>query len=75
MENYLGIFISNLRWRSFHFLHPSNKESKETFGLKTSNPEPPVKELKEFENAMHDLVKNMKFKRHPNNTMRRQCMK
>ena len=63
------IFISNLRWRSFHFLNPSNKESRETFGLKTSNPAPYVKELKEFENSMHGLVKNVKFRRTTNNNL------
>ena len=61
----VGTFISNLRWRSWHFLNPSNNERKETFGLKTTNPAPSdVKDLKEFENDLHNLVKNVKFKQH-----------
>jgi hypothetical protein len=58
----VGIFVSNLKWRYFHFLNPSNKECKETFGFKTNTPAPSVAELKEFENDLHDLVKNVKFR-------------
>ena len=58
----VGIFVANLRWRSFHFLNPSNSDRKETFGFKTTEPAPGVAELKDFENDMYDLVKNVKFK-------------
>ena len=40
----VGTFISNLRWRAYHFLNPSNKNSKETFGFKTSKVAPVVEE-------------------------------
>ena len=55
----VGIFAANLRWRCFHFLNPSNKDSKETFGFKTTKPAPGVASLKEFENDLYDLVKNV----------------
>ena len=65
----VGIFVANLRWRAFHFLNPTiNSNSKETYGFKTSQPAPGVPELKEFENGIYDLVKNVKFKKYaPNN--------
>ena len=65
----VGIFVANLQWRAFHFLNPTiNSNSKETYGFKTSQPAPGVPELKEFENGIYDLVKNVKFKKYaPNN--------
>ena len=65
----VGIFVSNLRWRSFHFLNPSNPTSKETFDFKTSKPAPGVDELKQFEDELYDLVKNVKFKHHVNSDL------
>ena len=55
-------FSSNLKWRCFHFLNPSNNNQKETFDFRTTNPAPIIDELKEFENDLLDLVKNVKFK-------------
>ena len=55
-------FRSNFAWRCFHFLNPSDHQSKETYGFKTTSPAPSVPELKEFENEMLELVKNVKFK-------------
>ena len=49
-------------------MNPSNNDSKETFGIKTTNPAPSVAELKGFENDMYDLVKNVKFKQQVNST-------
>ena len=59
----VAFFVSNLRWRVFHFLNPSNLSSKkETYGFKTTEPAPSVVEIRDFENALYDLVKNVKFK-------------
>ena len=69
--NSVGIFVSNLRWRSFFFLNPTELNEKETFGLKTSNSAPPVAELKEFEDEMFKLVKSVKFKHEQKTTF--QC--
>ena len=48
----------------FHFLNPSNVNGKkETYGFKTTEPAPNVPEIRDFENSLYDLVKNVKFKR------------
>ena len=56
----VGIFVANLKWRSFHFLNPSNTDRKETFGFKTTEPAPSVAELKDFENYIYDLQTHRK---------------
>ena len=48
---------------------PSSKTSKENFGFKTTEPAPSVVELKEFENGMYDLVRNVKFKQNRQTTL------
>ena len=59
----VGTFVSNLRYRSWHFLNPSeNRNQKETFGFKTTEPAPSIAELKEFEDDLYELVKNVKFR-------------
>ena len=61
-------FIKNLRWRVFFFLYPSEpRERKETFGFNSTNPAPTgITELKEFENKMYELTRDIKFKPHNN---------
>ena len=68
--NSVGVFISNLRWRCHFFLNPSNANPKETFGFKTSEPAPPVDELKVFEDEIHDLVKSVTFRPQANTPLR-----
>ena len=59
----VGDFVSNFRYRVFHFLNPSNEnEKKETFGLKTTKPPPSLAETRDFENALYELVKNVRFR-------------
>ena len=41
-------------------------QTKETFGFKSTAPAPFVMEIKEFENKLVDLVRNIKFGRKPN---------
>ena len=67
--NSVGVFVANLKWRSYHLLNPSNSKRKETFGLKTTKPAPSVAELKDFGNDMYDLVKYVKFKQNVANTL------
>ena len=50
-------------------MNPSNTDRKETFGFKSTEPAPGVAELKDFENDMYDLVKNVKFKHSVSNTL------
>ena len=65
----VNIFIANIKWRCFHFLNPVNSKQKETFGFKMTSPPPSITELKDFENELHDLVKNVKFKRYKPNQL------
>ena len=56
-------FVNNLRWRVLFHLNPSkNQDKKQTFGLKSTNRCEPVQELKEFEDKLFDMVKNVEFK-------------
>ena len=67
MVNSVEKLIHNLRWKSFFYLKPQSKSnSKETFGFKSTAPAPQVLELKNFENALVDMVKNIKFQHRPN---------
>ena len=65
----VGVFVANLRWRVFFFLNPVESSKTEKYGLKSTKPAPSVKELKQFEDALYDLVKNVKFKQSPSNTL------
>ena len=59
----VGTFVLNLRFRTWHFLNPSeNRNEKETFNFKTTKPAPSVAELKEFEDDLYELVANVKFR-------------
>ena len=67
MVNSVEKLIHNLRWKSIFYLKPQSKSnSKETFGFKSTAPAPQVIELKNFENALVDMVKNIKFQYRPN---------
>ena len=46
----------------------NNNNNKETFGFKTSKPAPSVAELKDFENDMYEIVKNVKFRKNKQTT-------
>ena len=60
-------FIHNARWRAHHFLKPSKNSSKtNNFGLKSTEPAPPIRQLQFFEDQLVNLVKNIKFGRKPN---------
>ena len=60
-------FVHNLRWKSLFYLNPTEKPNpKQTFGFKSIAPAPAVSELKEFEDELILLVKNIKFGRKPN---------
>ena len=54
--------MRNIRWTSFHFLNPiQTRNSKETYGFPSTKPAPQVAELKDFENKLFDLTKNITF--------------
>ena len=41
-------FTRNMRWRVLHFLNPSRKQMKETFGFKSLKNPPVIDELVDF---------------------------
>ena len=50
-------------WRAHFFLNPESRpNNKETFGFRSKNSTPYVKELVNFENRMLEMVKNVKFR-------------
>jgi hypothetical protein len=55
-------FVNNLSRRVKFYLNPrKSNEVKETFGLKSTKRAEPVPEMKEFEEKLNDIVKNVKF--------------
>ena len=56
-------FVNNLRWIVLFHLNPSkSQDTKQYFGLKSNNRCEPIKELKEFEDKLHGIVKNVEFR-------------
>ena len=65
-------FAHNLRWKVLFYLKPAAKpKPKQTFGFKSTAPAPAVSELKDFEDALFNLVKNIKFGRRPNHFLQK----
>jgi len=51
-----------MRWKAFHFLSPTTPANKKTFGLKSKNCPPSVKEMRAFEEGMITIIKNIEYK-------------
>ena len=61
-------FLKSANWKASFALNPQEKTNKtNTYGFKSSNVPPRVKELKEFEDCMIDLVQNVKFNKNHSN--------
>ena len=59
--------IKTFRWKAFHFLNPKTyTDKKETFGFTSTKPAPILPELKEFEDEMLKLIKNVEFNSNTN---------
>ena len=58
--------INRMRWK-LHFNNSTDKSpQKETYGFKTPNPGPFSHDLKPFEDDLHSLIRNIKFRQqHP----------
>ena len=53
-----------MRWKLWHARNPDpNREKKERFGFRTTEPGPWSEELEEFESELLDVVKNVKFRK------------
>ena len=65
--NKSGTLVKNMRWKAFFFLNPSERSNtKETFGFNSTAASPHVKELKEFEDKLGDMINNIKQKDYKN---------
>ena len=57
------VFIRKARWRTWHYLNPNmSSNNKETFDFNTTNAAPIMPELKQLEDRIYDLVKNIEFR-------------
>ena len=54
-------FVGNLRWKLFNIQNPSGNE-KDTYGFRTTNSPPQLKELTAFEDDLYKLTKNIEFR-------------
>ena len=54
--------LSRMRWKLWHIRNPTNNESKENFGFRTTDSPPVMDELIRFEEDVLNLMKNIKFK-------------
>ena len=62
-------FIKRMRWKAHFYISDlendtknDEKVKKKTFGFKTKNTPPVIKELEKFENDLFDIAKNISFK-------------
>ena len=56
-------FTRRLRWKMFFILNPKeNLDRKETFGFRSTNNPPQLKELKPFEDDLFNLIYSIKYK-------------
>ena len=55
-------FLRRVRWKAYHYLHPTETSAKETFGFNSTKNPPPGKELSQFEDKMLALIQNIDFK-------------
>ena len=62
MINAVEVLVHNFRWESYFFLNPNATPiAKETYDFKSTNTAPKVKELKELENYLFELIRDIKF--------------
>ena len=60
--------IRSVRWKAFFYLNPKMfANEKEYFGFTSTRPAPIMPELKEFEDEMLNLIKNVEFNNNSNN--------
>ena len=56
--------ITRMRWAAIHYLKPTKKRQKETYGFKTLTPPDAVELMEQFENDLCDLITDIEFKKH-----------
>ena len=68
--NAVEVFDKNLRWAAYFFLNPDKVPAhKNWYGFKSNNPAPYVKELKDFQDDLLKLTKNLEFRTSQNDFM------
>ena len=55
--------IKRMRWKAFFYINPSRENMQQTYGLKTLNCPPKIKEMVLFERDLWDLVNKIKFRK------------
>ena len=61
--------VEKVRWKTFFHLNPhAQLEVTNSFGFKTDKAAPQIKELNAFERDLFDLVTNVRYKQHTNNS-------
>ena len=60
-------FINRFRWFMFFLLNPGASKQKQTFGFKSTERAPPIREMAAFEEEFFDLIRNIEFRYVPNN--------
>ena len=61
-----GNLIQRIRWKAHFFLHNINQNTRtdgpNTYGLKSKQCAPPVKELRSFEDDLANMIESVKFR-------------
>ena len=61
--------VKRMRWRSYHFLNPSNTATpKNYYGFNTRKSPPQIPQLREFEYKITDLIHSIEFRTTRNET-------
>ena len=56
-------FLRRIHWKAYFFVIPdTTSSSKETYGFKSTKNQPPIEELKDFEDDMLKMIQSVKFK-------------
>ena len=53
--------IKRMRWKAFFYIYPNGEKFQQTYGLKTLNCPPKIKEMVSLEQDLWDLVNKIKF--------------
>ena len=56
--------ITRMRWTAIHYLKPTRKKQKETYGFKTLTTPDAVELMEPFENDLCDLITDIEYKKH-----------
>ena len=58
----IELVIKRMRWKAFFYDQGNNKYTPENYGLKSLNCPPKIKEMKNFENDLTNVLKSIKFR-------------